>query len=275
VPSRDPREVLTRPAPPADLTLRYGPGPDHVLDVRLPAGRGARPLVVVLHGGFWMAEWDRAHAGPQSAGLAAAGYVVATPEYRRVGQDGGGWPGTFDDVARVVDALPALVGDALADRVDLGRTVLVGHSAGGHLALWAAARHRLPAASRWHRPEPPAVRGVVSLAGVTDLAMADRLHLGGDATRLLLGGPADERPERYAEADPAARLPLGVPVSLVHGTADEQVPVELSRRFAARAAAAGDPVGLTEIAGVGHFEVIDPLSSAWDAVLAAVAEQAR
>jgi acetyl esterase/lipase len=137
-----------------DLTLSYGPLPEHVVDVRLPApdaAAGPVPLVLVVHGGFWKAEWDRAHAAPQSAGLAAAGHVVATVEYRRVRMAGGGWPGTLDDVAQLADSVPALVAAALPGRVDPGRTVLVGHSAGGHLVTWAASRHRLPPSSPWHR----------------------------------------------------------------------------------------------------------------------------
>lgn len=266
-------DVLSRPAPPPDRTVPYGDGPDHVVDLRLPPGDdGPRPLVVVVHGGFWRKECDRTHAGPQASALAAAGYVVAVPEYRRVGQRGGGWHGTFDDTAawsdRVVDLAVAELG---AEVVDAGRVLLVGHSAGGHLALWAAARHRLPESSRWHRPEPLPLRGVVSLAGVCDLRLAAGLGLDRGATQDLLGGGPDDVPDRYAQADPAALVPSGVPSVLVHGREDHHVPVELSRRFAARAQDAGDGVRLVELPGIGHFEVIDPLSAAWPAVTDAVA----
>lgn len=267
----DASEVLTRPAPPPDLTLRYGPDAEHVVDVRLPPGDGPAPLVVVVHGGFWRAAYDRAHAGPQSVALAAAGYAVATVEYRRVGTPGGGWPGTLDDVALLTDTVPGLVAEATDRRADAARVALVGHSAGGHLALWAAARHRLPASSRWHRAAALPVRGVVSLAGVGDLALADELHLGDDATRALLGGSAAEQPQRYAEANPAALLPAGAAI-LVHGTADQQVPVEVSRCYVERARTSGAPVQLRELAGTAHFELIDPLTRAWPVVLDAVAE---
>jgi acetyl esterase/lipase len=266
--------VLTRPAPAPDLTLSYGPLPEQVVDVRLPAGTGRAPLVVVVHGGFWMAEWDRTHAGPQSAGLAAAGYVVATAEYRRVGQPGGGWPGIFDDAALLADTVPARVRDAVGDRVDATAPVLVGHSAGGHLAAWAAARHRLPAGSRWHR-SMPLDASVVSLAGVLDLVEAERRGLGDGAARLLLDGSPHGQPERYAVASPIALLPAGARAVLVHGTADVQVPVEISRAYARRAAETGDQVSLRELDGVGHFELIDPLSPAWPTVLAAVASLLR
>ena len=239
-------------------------------DVRLPSDAGARPLVVVVHGGFWMAEFDRAHAGPQSVGLVDAGYVVATVDYRRVGQRGGGWPGTFDDLAALTDAVPALVADALPGRVDTTRTVLVGHSAGGHLAAWAAARHLLPQDSPWRRASPLDV-GVVSLAGVLDLELSEQLGLGAHAARRLLGGSPRRRPDRYALADPAALLPTGGRLIAVHGTRDDTVPAAMSRRYVDRALSAGDQAELLEIGGCGHFELIDPLSAAWPTVLAAAA----
>jgi len=257
-----------------DLTLSYGPLPEHVVDVRLPAGEtvlGPAALVVVVHGGFWKPEWDRAHVGPQSAGLAAAGHAVATVEYRRVRMAGGGWPGTLDDLALLTDTVPALVAAALPGRVAPARTVLIGHSAGGHLVTWAASRHRLPTSSPWHRAEPLPV-GVVALAGVLDLALAAALGLGEGATQALLGGEPEACPERYAVADPARLLPTGVPTVLVHGTQDEAVPLEVSRSYAAAAEAAGQRVALHELPGVDHMALIDPASPAWQTVLAAVTE---
>ena len=257
-----------------DLTLSYGPLPEHVVDVRLPVGEamlGPAALVVVVHGGFWKAEWDRAHVAPQSAGLVAAGHVVATVEYRRVRMAGGGWPGTLDDVALLTDTVPALVAAAVPGRVDPGRTVLIGHSAGGHLVTWAASRHRLPTSSPGHRAEPLPV-GVVALAGVLDLALAAALGLGGGATEALLGGGPEAVPERYAAADPARLLPTGVPTVLVHGTLDEAVPLEVSRSYAAAAGAAGQQVTLHELAGTDHMALIDPTSPAWPPVLAAIGE---
>jgi acetyl esterase/lipase len=264
-------DVLDRPAPPHDRTLAYGPLPEHVVDVRLPANPGPAPLVVVVHGGFWKSEYDRAHAGPQSAGLAAAGYVVATVEYRRVGRTGDGWPATFDDVALMADTVVGVVADGVPGRVDPQRVCFVGHSAGGHLVAWLAARHRLPESSPWCTTDPlPA--SVVPLAGVVDLAVADRLGLGGNAARSLLGGPPRRHPERWAAADPARLLPTGVRTVLVHGSADLVVPVEVARSFADAARGAGDDVVLHELPGVGHYALIDPLAPAWSHVLAAVAE---
>jgi acetyl esterase/lipase len=274
---RDPREVMTRPAPPPDLTVRYGQHPDQVADLRLPPGRPAGPLVIVVHGGFWRAAFDRTHTGPLAADLAGRGYPVATIGFRRMGQEGGGWPGTFDDVKAAIAAVSDLVtgavgSDAIAaargrsaaepevKRPELGgtRPILVGHSAGGQLALWYARR------------APHAVRGVVALAPVADLTMAYDMGLGDNAVDALLGGGPDDVPDRYAEADPARNLPLGVPAVVIHGTDDDRVPVAVGRAYVAAARAAGDDVTLVELRGVEHFAVIDPLSGAWPAVVDAL-----
>jgi acetyl esterase/lipase len=268
------RDVLSRPARPPDRTLSYGPLPEHVVDVRLPLGDGPVPLVVVVHGGFWGAEWDRAHAGPQSAALADAGYVVATVEYRRVGMAGGGWPGTFDDLALVADVVPGLVaaetGRVAGPSAGPVRPVVVGHSAGGHLALWLASRHRLPSSAPWHRSSPTPLAGGVALAGMGDLVDAEECGLGDHAAGALLGGSPAQHPDRYDLASPQRWLPLGVSAVLVHGAVDEAVPLGCSRTYAQKATAAGDDVALVELDGVGHFELIDPLSTAWPTVLSAV-----
>jgi acetyl esterase/lipase len=246
--------------------LRYADGPDHVVDVWLPAPRaeGGLPpaLVIVVHGGFWRAGYDRQHTRPQCEGLLAAGYAVAAIEYRRTGMAGGGWPGTFDDVRAALEATPALVAGAYGG--DLGPTLLIGHSAGGHLVLWAGSQVAVPG-----------LGGVVSLGGVCDLARAHELQLGtdlhGGAVDALLGGGPAQVPDRYAAADPMRLPPPPVPVTLIHGTRDGAVPVELSRRYAAAMARTAEhPVELIELSGVGHFEPIDPLSPAWGAVLGAL-----
>jgi acetyl esterase/lipase len=287
-------DVLTRAAPPPDFVVSYAPGRDHVADVRLPpvppgasvasgapvasppsrraaVPTGPAPLVLFLHGGFWRAAYDRTHTGPLAAALAAAGFAVCTPEFRRTSQPDGGWPGTFDDVAAAVDRLPALVREAAgADVISSEPAVLAGHSAGGHLALWAAARHMIPAGMRWHA-EPLQVAGVVALAAVSDLDACYTLGLGHGAVVALLGGGPDVYPERYRTTDPMRLLPLGCPVRLVHGTGDSVVPCSLSAGFLARSKAAGDDVSLTELPGAGHFDVIDPLSGVWPQVVAAFA----
>ena len=226
--------------------------------------------MMFLHGGFWRAEYGREHTAPLAEALAKAGFVVCAPEYRRTGQPGGGWPGTFDDVAAAVDRLPAMAAEATAGLADPDRMVLAGHSAGGHLALWAAARHRLPPDSPW-RTERPCGRGVVALAAVTDLETCYRRELGGQAAGALVGGGIAMFPDRYAAADPLQLVPAGVPVRLLHGTADDLVPCEMSMSYSLHARAAGavgDAAAVCVLLpGTGHFEVIDPLSAEWEQVV--------
>ena len=274
-------DVLSRPAPPPDLVISYGPGPEHVADVRLPARAGRTPggaeragprpapLVLFLHGGFWRAAYDRTHTGPLATALASAGFAVCVPEFRRTGQRGGGWPGTFEDVAAAVDTLPAMVREAAgAHPISDGPVLLGGHSAGGHLALWAASRHRLAPDASWHAPEGQ-VRGVVALAAVSDMAACHALRLGQGAAGALLGGGPGQYPDRYRLTDPMRLLPVGCPVRLVHGSADDRVPCGMSRDYLGQARAAGDDAALDELPGAGHFEVIDPLSAWWPRVQAA------
>lgn len=259
------------------MSIRYGEEPDHVADVWLPSSLASEPaavpaLVLVLHGGFWRSTYGREIAGPMSAALRDEGYVVVAVEYRRTGS-GGGWPATCDDVAAATRTLPALVAQAVGAQLGptglgptlLGPTLLIGHSAGGHLALWAGSQARVPG-----------LAGVVSLGGVCDLTRADELGLdrAGDdgAVAALLGGRSDDYPDRYAAADPMQLPPPPAPIVLIHGLDDGIVPVELSRRYASHAARAGADVQLVELPGVEHFGPIDPLSSAWPAVLAAVRE---
>jgi len=239
-------------------TLRYGAHPDQVVDVTTPAAAVRPPLVVLLHGGFWRAAYDRTHVRVVADALTAEGIAVANVEYRRVG-GGGGWPSTFTDVGAAIDAVQV----ALADRVDLGSVAYVGHSAGGHLALWAAVRDRLPAGAPGRTDGPPLVRGVVALAPAADLAAVDRLALSGGAVRELLGGGPTTVPDRFAAADPAV---LGAPAAttvVVHGLLDDTVPVEVARSYCDRTGAA-----LVEVPGTGHFELVDPGSAAWPVVLA-------
>jgi acetyl esterase/lipase len=249
-------DVLDRAAPPPDLTVTYGPRPEHIVDLRFPAQRPA-PLVVLIHGGFWRPAFDRTHLGPMGHALAAAGYLVAIPEYRRAGMAEEGWTGTFADIALAVDQVGEI---AEPHGADISRTTWAGHSAGGHLALWAAARPGLPAGHEWHGPCH--ARHVVSLAGCNSLRLCAEWNLGAGAARDLMGGMPAEVPERYAVADPAALPPPPVPVTLVHGTADDRVPVGMSRAY--------HPAQLVEIADAGHFDLIDPQSRAWPRVLAAL-----
>jgi acetyl esterase/lipase len=261
---RDSRTVLTERGRPVDLTVAYGDGPDHVADVRLPhpTGRDTRTtLVLFLHGGFWRQDWDRAHTGPLATALADEGLLVVTPEYRRVGPGGlaVGWPDLFDDVRSAVRILPSVVADRAGFHV--GRVVLAGHSAGGHLALWAAS-------GRGEREYE-----VVALAPVADLREAYRLGLGDGAVAALLGGGPDEVPDRYRAADPTALAPLGCRVTVVHGERDVQVPIGVSGRFVEAAQAAGDDITALDLPDTDHFQVIDPKSAAWADVRAAFIDE--
>ncbi|HEV7807619.1 MAG TPA: alpha/beta fold hydrolase [Solirubrobacteraceae bacterium] len=229
----------------------YGPHLHQTCDLHRPASRGPHPVAVVLHGGHWSPPYTKLVMRPLCVDLVRRGYAAWNVEYRRLGRDGGGWPQTFDDVATAIDLLAQL------DGVDLDRVTLVGHSAGGQLGLWAAARGQLPAGALGGDPRVRAER-VLALAAVCNLPHAGRI-----AAALLRGGPA-EQPERWAQADPMRRIPLGVPVALVHGTRDETVAIERSREYAAAAAAAGAPVTLIETTG-SHRDPIDPSTATWKA----------
>lgn len=248
----DPRDVLSRSAPGPDLVLRYADHADGLIDVFLPPSLGRpsepAPLLVLLHGGFWRQEFDRTHLRPLAAGLVHEGYVVATPEYRRVGGLGG-WPATGDDAETALAATARLVDGAATGWIDPSSpALLLGHSAGGHLAMWAGLR-----------AGPTVVRHVVALAPVADLASAARWGLDDEAAQALLGGGPDDVPAAYADADPLRLLPGEVPVTVVQGEDDAQVPVEMNRQVAA------DYPGVryVELAGVEHFALIDPLAAAF------------
>lgn len=271
VPLSAARHLLDRPVPPAPARHAYGPAPSQYGELWLPLGPGPHPLIIAIHGGYWKAIYDLGYMGHLCAALAADGYACWNIEYRRVGEAGGGWPGTFLDVAAAADHARSL---ATTAPLDLNRVVTLGHSAGGHLALWLAARARLPAASPLCTPDPLPLRAAVALAGVVDLHLADRWRLSddGEATRRLMGGSPAQHPARYAAGSPAALLPLGLPQILIHGRADRMVPVRISRRYAAAAFRAGDPVQFFDLPDTDHFAIVDPASAQWDIVLAALRE---
>ena len=259
--------VLNTPPPRADERIRYGPDPLHFADLRLPTGVGPHPVAVVIHGGFWRNRYSLDHIGHLSAALTASGVATWTIEYRRISDPGGGYPGTFQDVAAGVAHLQTI---APAYNLDLGRVAAIGHSAGGQLALWLLGMHTLSEASPLHVDQPVKLRGAVSLAGVLDLRRAWELRLSGGVVGAFLGGTPEELPERYAETSPIALLPLGAPHVLVHGTEDENVPLEISERYYEAARAAGDDARLMALPGTAHFELIDPMSAQFRTVREAV-----
>ncbi|HET7925638.1 MAG TPA: alpha/beta hydrolase [Rhodanobacteraceae bacterium] len=232
--------VLSRAARPPDAAVAYGADRDQVADVRFGDARAdARPLVLILHGGFWRPEYDREHTGPMAEAIADAGWTVASVEFRRIS---GKPEATLDDVATSLATLPAKI-----ERHD-GRVVLMGHSAGGHLALWVASV----------RPQP-SLAGVLALAPVADLRLADALNLGNGATRLFLGVD----PATRGDLDPRRLASPNAPVTIVHGVRDETVPIEVGRSYAD----AHRATKLVAVEGADHYGPIDPLTSTFEIVL--------
>ncbi len=250
-------DILSLKAPPADVRLAYGSDPNQFLDLRLPLpgkSKGPHALIINIHGGYWRAKYNLEHAGHLCAALTAKGLATANLEYRRVGNDGGAWPGTFADVR---SAYQFLVQNAQAHGLDERRVVAMGHSAGGQLALCLAAHE-------------PSVTRVVSLAGVVDLQRAYQLHLSNDAVVEFLRGTPSEVPDHYREADP---MQLAIPQArqlVIHGSADDVVPPEFSRDYVLakqkRLGREKEDCHFLEISGAGHFDLIDPRTQAWKRV---------
>lgn len=246
---------FTRPARHA-----YGTGPSQVADLHVPAGSGPFPVAVLLHGGYWNTRYGKLIMRPLAGDLVRRGWAAWNVEYRRLGPGsggGGGWPETFCDVAAGIDALATLEDP----RLDLSRVTAVGHSAGGQLALWAAARPDLPVGA-------PGAGPTVRLTHVAALTAVASLASAGPMARTLMGGTPEEVPDRYAQADPMKRIPLGIPVLMVHPRDDGVVPVRQSRRYIEAARARGGDVTLVETATGGHRGPIDFPSEAWRATAA-------
>ena len=251
--------ILERPPPPALKRIAYGGDAFQFGEIRLPKGTGPFPVVMNIHGGFWRSQYSLDHAGHLCAALGEAGIATWNIEYRRLGNPGGGGKGTFGDVRRAADYLPTL---ADAYPLDLNRVVVMGHSAGGHLALWVAACPPFDDAFKF--------KGVVALAPVADLVMAWQLGLSNNAVEQLMGGSPTDQPLHYALSNPIQRLPLGIPQIVVHGVQDEIVPIAIAEHYVNVAQSQGDFCILERLPTAGHFEVIDPATREWGVVVKAV-----
>jgi acetyl esterase/lipase len=244
-------------------TLHYGTHHAQVAELWRPDGApGPLPVVVVIHGGFWRQVYTKRLMHRLCGAVVAHGWVAYNIEYRRVGRFGsGGWPETFDDVAAAIDALAGVEG------IDRGRVATCGHSAGGHLALWAATARATGSPASSER-DTVRVCAAFSLAGVVDLVAAAQLRLGAGAVAALMGGSPEEHPARYALGSPASLLPIGVPQFLVHGLDDTTVPPSLSGDYAELARSRGDAAEYVPLPGAGHMDMIDPRGAAWREVRA-------
>jgi acetyl esterase/lipase len=261
------REYMARPID-AGIRIPYGDAPEQFGELRVPAGPGPFPVVVVVHGGWWRSAYALTYAGHLAAALTADGFASWNIEYRRVGNPGGGYPGTLNDVTAALGALRDIARDF---PLDLTRVIVTGHSAGGHIAAWLAAKQA-------HREldgfgPPLTLVGAVPVAGALDLVHTSSLRVADSAgipVHDFLGGEPGDVPDRYALASPTAWLPTGIPVIAIHGTADENVPPDLSRRYVIRAQAMGDRARLIELDGVDHFEPFDPSTPAGATVREAI-----
>ena len=258
-------DYVRLPAIPAHCRLAYGPAPDQFGDLYLPLSPGPYPVVILLHGGCWRAQFGLAPLGQLCTAFTHAGLAVWNLEYRRLG-NGGGWPYTLRDAASGAAFLQSI---AVHYALDMARVVAVGHSAGGHLALWLAGRHHLPSDSPLWVAEAMQVHGVVSLAGIPDLAAGVQRQICRGACQELVGGLPDEVPERYQHASPISLLPLGVPQWHLVGVHDPLVPADYVQQYVA-VARQHDEVHLDLLPDAGHFDLVVPTTAAWPAVRHAV-----
>jgi acetyl esterase/lipase len=243
-------DILTLPPPPADARIPYGTDPNQFGELRLPKIKGPFPVVMNIHGGFWRAKYDLAHNGHLCAALTAKDLATWNVECRRVGNKGGGWPATFEDIRTAYRFISQL---AQKYGLDTARTLVMGHSAGGQLALCLAGHE-------------PSLKRVISLSGVVDLQQAWELHLSNNAVVDFLGGTPKEVPEHYREADPMELKIAQATQWLIHGAADDIVPPPFSRNYAEEKKPRGEDVHYLEISTAGHYELIDPRSTAWPKV---------
>ena len=263
-------QIEALPKPAVDHLIKYGPDQYQFGELRLPGGKGPHPVVVFVHGGCWLAEFDLTMAANLSGELAKAGIASWTIEYRRIGNEGGAWPGTMHDMSAAVEHLRQL---EKPYNLDLSKIVLMGHSAGGHLVLWYAAKKNLDKSSEFYSETALDIKGVVPLAAISNITTYRHEYDTQDCNTAvpgLLGGEPEDLPERVSQLNPAQLLPLQVPVRLVHGDADVLVPLRQSTAFMQAARKAGDDITLTVVDQAGHFDVIAPFSVAWQMIMSEI-----
>lgn len=259
-------DYVRLPAVSPTARVAYGAAAEQFGELYVPAQGEPHPVIVLVHGGCWRAQYGLTPLGRFCETFAALGVAVWSLEYRRLG-NGGGWPNTFRDVATGADFLRTL---APHYALNLNRVVAVGHSAGGHLALWLATRHRLLTTSPLAMPNPLPFIGVVALAGIPDLVDAAQRDICRGVVPELMNGSIQLVPDHYRDASPSAHLPLGVPQHLIIGTLDQAVPVAHNDTYVAAARAYGDTVQYTVLPDTGHFEIVTPGTAAWSTVQAAI-----
>ncbi len=267
------QELLTRPRPTPDQHIAYGKDALQVGDLYLPKSNGSHPTIVLIHGGCWLAELPgRELMDPMIEPLCARGFAIWNIEYRRIGHDGGGYPGTFLDTASAIDKLRTL---APRYHLDLARVVTVGHSAGGHLAIWAAARPRIAKTSTLYKNDPLPIHAAVSLSGILDLESYRGTGPDACGGQPTIDGLIGKRATPFADTPPAWLVPSGVHQVIFSADLDRIVPAPFGHAYAKRAKAAGDRVDDVEIRGAGHFEMIDPKSAAWPIIESAIVAAAE
>ena len=263
--SQSSRGILIRPAPAADQRIAYGSNEFQYGDLRVPKTAGKHPVAIVIHGGCWMSQFGLGYMGHLSAALTEAGFATWNIEYRRVGNPGGGWPGTYEDAAKATDYLREI-----ADKysLDLSRVIAVGHSAGGHLALLLGGRPQFKKDNPLYSANPLKLQGVVSLAGITDLRKTGTAC--DKEVIQFAGGEAKDKAAIYDQASPIALIPLGVKQKIIQGEADTTIPPAMATEYleAAKKKKDGD-VELIALKGTDHFQIVDPKSAAWASVLEA------
>lgn len=268
-------DYMRQPRQRPDAVAHYGPAPSQVAELFLPkAAASPHPVVILLHGGCFLKQYEGfAQTSALAADLASRGYAVWNVEYRKLGEPGAGYPGTFQDVAAAIDRLRD---EAPRYALDLNRVVAVGHSAGGHLALWAAARGKLPAGSPLRVDHPLPIRTAISLAGIGDLKGQGRvfaLPCGDDTIARLIDEHGRKAP--FADTSPAELLPTGAKVVMVHGVFDPVMPPHTGREYAARVRKAGDAAEVVTIPDAAHFDVVIPTTAAWKQVVELVDREMR